>query len=142
MEWLAPGNIQNLPLFFKISISVFELNCLPSVVFPIYLKWTNPPDPIKKNPVILHFYVTLTFFISISPTPFFLPSAYFQSIILPNVSKIWDHPRTNVKFCWYGILWFVFQSLSHVWLLVTPWAAACQASLSFTISPSLLKLCI
>ena len=32
------------------------------------------------------------------------------------------------------------QSLSHVWLFVTPWTAACQASLSFTIFQSLLKL--
>ena len=32
------------------------------------------------------------------------------------------------------------QSLSHVQLLATPWTAACQASLSFTISRSLLKL--
>ena len=32
------------------------------------------------------------------------------------------------------------QSLSCVWLFVTPWTAACQASLSFTISWSLLKL--
>ena len=32
------------------------------------------------------------------------------------------------------------QSLSHVRLFVTPWAAARQASLSFTISWSLLKL--
>ena len=31
------------------------------------------------------------------------------------------------------------QSLSHVWLLTTPWTAACQASLSFTNSRSLLK---
>ena len=28
------------------------------------------------------------------------------------------------------------QSLSHVWLFVTPWTAACQASLSITISRS------
>ena len=35
---------------------------------------------------------------------------------------------------------FVVQSLSCVWLSVTPWTAACQASLSFTISRSLLKL--
>ena len=34
----------------------------------------------------------------------------------------------------------VFQSLSHDWLFLTPWTAACQASLSFTISQSLLKL--
>ena len=32
------------------------------------------------------------------------------------------------------------QSLSHVWLLATPWTAACQASLSITNSQSLLKL--
>ena len=31
------------------------------------------------------------------------------------------------------------QSLSHVWLFATPWAAACQAFLSFTNSQSLLK---
>ena len=34
----------------------------------------------------------------------------------------------------------VFQSVNHVWLFATPWTAACQASLSFTISWSLLKL--
>ena len=32
------------------------------------------------------------------------------------------------------------QLLSDVWLLVTPWAAACQASLSITNTRSLLKL--
>ena len=34
----------------------------------------------------------------------------------------------------------VVQSLSRVWLLVTPWTATRQASLSFTISWSSLKL--
>ena len=34
----------------------------------------------------------------------------------------------------------VVQSLSRVWLFATPWTAACQASLYFTISWSLLKL--
>ena len=33
----------------------------------------------------------------------------------------------------------VVQLVSHVQLFVTPWTAACQASLSFTISQSLLK---
>ena len=32
------------------------------------------------------------------------------------------------------------QSLSHVWLFETQWTAACQASLSITISWSLVKL--
>ena len=38
------------------------------------------------------------------------------------------------------VLLFVVQSLSHVRLFVTQWTTACQASLSFTIFQSLLKL--
>ena len=40
----------------------------------------------------------------------------------------------------YQSCWIVVQSLSHVQLFATPWTAAWQASLSFTISWSLLKL--
>ena len=32
------------------------------------------------------------------------------------------------------------QSLCHIWLFATPWTAACQASLSLTVSLSSLKL--
>ena len=39
-----------------------------------------------------------------------------------------------------GIIFVVVQSLSRVWLFADPWTATCQASLSFTISQSLLKL--
>ena len=38
------------------------------------------------------------------------------------------------------VLFSSVQSLSHVQLLVTPWTTACQASLSFTISWSFLRL--
>ena len=38
------------------------------------------------------------------------------------------------------IVYVVVQLLSWVWLFATPWIAAYQASLSFTISQSLLKL--
>ena len=38
------------------------------------------------------------------------------------------------------VLSVVVQLLSHVQFFVTPWTAACQASLAFTISRSLLKL--
>ena len=41
---------------------------------------------------------------------------------------------------WWIPFAIVVQSLSHVWLFVIPLTAACQASLSFTISQSLLKL--
>ena len=37
------------------------------------------------------------------------------------------------------VTWFVVQWLSHVWLYVTPWTAAHQASLSAAVSWSLLK---
>ena len=37
-------------------------------------------------------------------------------------------------------IFIVVQLLSQVWLFATPWTAAHQASLSFTISQSLLKL--
>ena len=36
-------------------------------------------------------------------------------------------------------IYAVVPSLSHVWLFGTPWTAACQAFLSFTISQSLFK---
>ena len=40
-----------------------------------------------------------------------------------------------------GMAWFSsVQLLNSVWLFVTPWTAACQASLSLTNSQSLLKL--
>ena len=39
-----------------------------------------------------------------------------------------------------GIFGNVVQSLSHAQLFAIPWTAACQASLFFTISCSLLKL--
>ena len=41
---------------------------------------------------------------------------------------------------WYDPLLVVVQLLSCVWLFATPWTAARQACLSFTISQSLLKL--
>ena len=41
---------------------------------------------------------------------------------------------------WYALPFVaVVQSLSHIWLFATPWTAACQTSLSFTVSHSLLK---
>ena len=47
----------------------------------------------------------------------------------------------KLKYSWFTI-WYKFQvfssvqSLNHVWLFVTPWTAACQASLSITNSRS------
>ena len=46
----------------------------------------------------------------------------------------------SLNFVRFNIYFVVGQSLSHILVFATPWTAACQASLSFTISRSLLKL--
>ena len=48
--------------------------------------------------------------------------------------------RISLDFLWFAFVVVVVQLLCHVWLFATPWTAACQASQSFTISWSLLKL--
>ena len=48
--------------------------------------------------------------------------------------------RSLYCWVWNHTIVVVVQSLSCVWLFVTTWTAACQASLSFTITWSLLKL--
>ena len=55
-----------------------------------------------------------------------------------------EHACTYYRISQYMIhlicLYVLIQSLSHVRLFATPWIAACQASLSFNISLSFLKL--
>ena len=57
------------------------------------------------------------------------------------VKKTWVIHYTFFYFIQDRIVtYFVVQLLSHVQLFVTPWIASYQASLSFTISQSLLEL--
>ena len=51
--------------------------------------------------------------------------------VLQQRTGSWEHQKIYVV---------VLQLLSHVWLFATPWTAASQPSLFFTISWSLLKL--
>ena len=53
-----------------------------------------------------------------------------QPLYGPTLTSIHDYWKNHVA----------VQSLSHVWLFVTPWTAAHQEPLSFTIFQSLLKL--
>ena len=55
---------------------------------------------------------------------------------------LWEfHPNLPFCYCWGNLpLPFVVVQFSRVQLFETPWTAAHQASLSFTISWSLLKL--
>ena len=72
---------------------------------------------------------------------------YIQFILLAFFSLVFNQ---EIEWVAYGKKWSVLhvlfwditsvQSLSHVWLFVTPWTTAYQASLSITNSRSLLKL--
>ena len=67
------------------------------------------------------------------------PPPWESRQILVSLSYFSDQPITG----WWSWVLFQFssvQSLSCVWLFETPWIAACQASLSITISWSSLKL--
>ena len=66
-------------------------------------------------------------------------------LILRVSSSNWNllhfcHHSYNFYFVWFSVLFVVVQWLSWVWFFATPWTAACQASLSFTIFWSLFKL--
>ena len=67
----------------------------------------------------------------------------------PSMPTAWSAPPSSVlgpsltfpaHYLFMGSPLIVVQSLSPVWLFAAPWTAAHQASLSFTISRSLLKL--
>ena len=58
----------------------------------------------------------------------------------PHPTRLGRHRAPSWALCGMAALGVVFQLLTPAWLFVTPWTAALQASLSFTISWSLLKL--
>ena len=72
------------------------------------------------------------------------PVCRHRSLWLHNDEYLWG-PTLGlplpVFYCWHHYCQFSsVQSLSCVWLFVTPWTAACQASLSITNFQSLPKL--
>ena len=75
-------------------------------------------------------------FVLLSPSPFASTSVFSMSATLLLPCK----QVHQSYFSRFRIFVVVFQSLSHVQLFETPWTAAHQASLCFTISWSLLQL--
>ena len=67
---------------------------------------------------------------------------YIYILFLCEWFDIFMHHTKFLQYYWlYSLCCTVaVQSLSSVWLSETPWTAACQASLSFTISQTVLKL--
>ena len=64
------------------------------------------------------------------------------SLFLAHLAQCRAHGRCSVNICWMNLMngGGGVQSLSHGQLFATPWTASHQASLSFMISWSLLKL--
>ena len=77
-----------------------------------------------------------------SQTNSFCVSHKISYLYFSHSGKITATKPTSALWCLGSACSFnlVVQSLSRVQLLVTPWTAPCQASLSFTNSQSLLKL--
>ena len=66
-----------------------------------------------------------------------LGPSYVISKLTPQIQ--FSNFLIQVPFFIYTFMSCQFSSVSHVWLFATPWTIACQASLSFTNSQSLLK---
>ena len=75
-----------------------------------------------------------TVFLTTEPTGKYLHCAFSLYPFMENLTFTWGVSQ------WCLASPAVVQSPSVVWVFVTPWIAACQASLSFTIAWSLLKL--
>ena len=69
-----------------------------------------------------------------------LPQIANQRVIILPWKEDWERARHCCHPWSIVFSLIVFQLLSRVRLFAIPWTAACQASLSFTISQSLLKL--
>ena len=69
--------------------------------------------------------------LKISETPWLIPLNFDIKNLFVKIN--------NLPLIYLGYKGFVVQLLSLVWLFVTPWTAARQVSLSFTISWSLLE---
>ena len=111
---------QGKPLLSKTSgnITKFYGYLVPILRFSLT---TNESESFKKS--------------GTSPTP--AP----HSTLPPNKNSIFQSRYfLHCMFIHEDISIFVIPWVSHVWLFVTPWTAACQTYLSFTISQTLLKL--
>ena len=69
-----------------------------------------------------------------------MPTNLENSAMATGLEKVSFHSNPKERQCQRMLQFSSVHSLSRVWLFATPWTAARQASLSITISQSLLKL--
>ena len=123
-----------LPLSVRSAFTTVFLLFLLKCPTGIHLKFSSLSthvSPIKIWWKICFFYGVMSYWIA---STIILPVACVRNV----GSLTLHHLDISLFFCLLSFV--VVQSLSHVRLFVIPRTAACQASLSFTISWSLLKL--
>ena len=116
----------------------YWLNCIWNQVWMWWLSWLlKCADAVSLEPTRDMWPETITD--RLTESDFFLWMPWMLLILcgwLLHASK--PHVHAEYQLEWY--IPSLVQSLSHVWLFAIPWTAVRQASLSFTISWSSLKL--
>ena len=118
--WTFPGKNTGVGCHFLLHTLTLYVKSGSIVIFTMLIL------PTHKNSIFLHLFRSLFLF----PLVF----CHFQHRKPTHV--LW-YLHLSISFFW---VIFVVQLLSHMQFFATPWAAAHQASLPFTISQSLLKL--
>ena len=154
--------------FFHICMALLFLDVFQSLI-PICHHFQQLVDISTRILSLFPSFSLIGSFIHLSPTPTSLTQQPWQTwlsvkmVILIQLVEMYSFlvwlPGSHCQLMHQLYLFIVFlpdgpafsyqesgplkdavQSLSLVWLFVTPWTAACQASLSITNSQSLLKL--
>ena len=116
-------------------LSHFVCVWLFAIVWTMVLQVPMSMDSPGKNPGVGCHFLLQGIFPTQGLNPGLLHLLHWQVSSLPLVSP--EKPVTLLVF--FSFPCYFSQSLSHVQLFATPWTVAFQASLSFTISQSLLK---
>ena len=132
--FLSPSPCPSVPLSFPLSLSIFISVFFVYLYLSLPLPWSvclKAPQccwPIQRTNVCY--------------TDFF-PTYFPFSISLTDSDLYYCFSSTCFGFSLLSFFWFLsfssVQLLSRVWLLETPWTAACQSSLYITNSQSPLK---
>ena len=138
IELVMPSNHLVLchPLFLPPSIfpsiRIFPNGSAPPIMWPEYWSFGFSLNPSNEYSGLISYRIDW-FDLSCCPRDsqesFLAPQ--FESNESSAISSLYGPTLTTIH--------VVFQSLSHIQLFATPWTIACQASLSFTVSQSLLR---
>ena len=121
----------------------YNIDKVTYVKFPIYHKASKITTTIE-NKIIPANYIQIIWTSRTNTVLFNCRISFMTPCLHTSIPFISSLLHIYIHVCVCVFLWkmyaVVVQSLSRVWLFVTLWTAACQASLSFTISWSLHRL--